>query len=404
MIDKARYFEVAVLGGGASGIVAAISAKREGSSVVICERLSRMGKKILASGNGRCNLLNEELSELSYNPASRPLVKSIFSKFGKSGILDLFKGLGLHTYSEAGRIFPFTNQSSSVLKVLETELKRLSVPVEFDFEAKDINDTKDGFLISSKSGHHILCGKLIMAAGGKSYPSLGSDGSCYKFAETFGHRIIDPAPSAVPLLAKDPLCHLLQGQKIFASAKATINGKTGVGISGDVLFTKYGLSGTAILDISRAVSIALNRKEKKAVTVVLDMVPFMDDLLLKEELANRLKRGISGEELIAGILPNKFGPSLEDILKTKDTSLIVKGLKSKKFNITGTRGWNEADFTAGGVDTAEVNDGTLESKIKKGLYFSGEILDVDGCRGGYNLAWAWASGFVAGQAAAGAKT
>ena len=164
MIDKARYFEVVVLGGGASGIVAAISASRAGKSVVICERMPKAGKKILASGNGRCNLLNEELSELFYNPASRPLVKSVFSKFGKSDILNLFNGLGLQTYSEAGRIFPFTNQSSSVLKVLEIELKRLAISVELGFEAKDITDANNGFLISSKAGNHISCGALVMAS------------------------------------------------------------------------------------------------------------------------------------------------------------------------------------------------------------------------------------------------
>ncbi len=395
-IERARDFEVAVLGGGAAGIVAAISAKRAGSSVLLCERLSRLGKKILASGNGRCNLLNEELSELFYNPASRPIVKSIFSKFGKSDILNLFKGLGLQTYSEGGRMFPFTNQSSSVLRVLEIELKRLSIPIEFDFEVKDITYKNNGFLLSSNSSRSISCGSLIMAAGGRSYPSLGSDGSCYKFAELFGHRIIAPVPSAVPLVAKDPLCHILQGQKISASAKAIIDGKMSGEVSGEVLFTKYGLSGTAILDISRDVSIAINRQDKKSVVVILDMVPFIDDAGLISELEERLNRGARGEELITGILPNKFGPALEAVLKTKDAPLIAKKLKSKEFKITGTRGWNEADFTAGGVDTAEVSVGTLESKLKEGLYFAGEILDVDGCRGGYNLAWAWASGFVAG--------
>ena len=396
MIDKARYFDIAVLGGGASGIVAAISAKKAGQSVVICERMPRLGKKILASGNGRCNLLNEELSELFYNPASRPLVKSIFSKFDKNDILSLFKDLGLPTYSEVGRIFPFTNQAASVLRILEIELKHLAIPVELDFEAKDVTDAKNGFLLSSKSGHRISCGILIITAGGRSYPSLGSDGSCYKFAESFGHRIIDPVPSAVPLSAKDPLCHILQGQKIFASAKAVINGKAGGEVNGEVLFTKYGLSGTAILDISRDISIAINRTGKKNVTVVLDMVPFMDEARLKIELEDRSKRGAAGEELIAGILPNKFGLAFEAILKTRDAGLIAKRLKIKEFNITGTRGWNEADFTAGGVDAAEVNLGTLRSKMKNGLYFAGEILDVDGCRGGYNLAWAWASGYVAG--------
>ena len=396
MIDKAREFDVAVLGGGAAGIVAAISAKRSGRSVVICERMPRLGKKILASGNGRCNLLNENLSASFYNPQARPLVNSIFSKFGKDAILDFFRSLGLQTYSESGRIFPVTNQSSSVLKVLEIELKRLPIPVELNFEAAAIVHTKSDFILTAKSGHKISCKALIIASGGKSYPALGSDGSCYKLIEKFGHKIIDPVPSAVPLTVKDPLCHVLQGQKIFALAKAVIGGKVSAEARGEALFTKYGLSGTAILDIAGDISIAINRTVRKDAAVVLDMAPFIDEMMLKAELEKRLKSGLSSEELIAGILPNKFGHALEGLLKTKNADAISKEIKDKEFIVTGTRGWNEADFTAGGVSTAEINEGTLGSKLKKGLYFAGEVLDVDACRGGYNLAWAWASGFTAG--------
>ena len=399
MIDKAREFDVAVLGGGAAGIVAAISAKRSGRSVVICERMPRLGKKILASGNGRCNLLNESLSDSFYNSGARPLVKSVFSKFSKDDILNFFEGLGLRTYSEEGRIFPVSNQSSSVLKVLEIALRRLSIPVEVDFEVTNISDTKGFFILTSGSGRKISCKALVIASGGKSYPAFGSDGSAYRLAEQFGHKIVQPVPSAVPLVVKDPLCHALQGQKIFASAKAVIDGKAAGEVSGEVLFTKYGLSGTAILDISREVSIAVNRLGKKDVTVILDMTPFLDEVVLGSELTRRLKSGFSFEELTAGILPNKFGPVLASLVKTKDAAVLAKRLKSKEFSVTGTRGWNEADFTAGGVSCEGVNAGTLGSKSKKGLYFAGEILDVDGCRGGYNLAWAWASGFVAGLTA-----
>ncbi|MDD5135924.1 MAG: aminoacetone oxidase family FAD-binding enzyme [Candidatus Omnitrophica bacterium] len=395
------HFEVAVIGGGAAGIVAAIASKCSGRSVVICERLPRLGKKILASGNGRCNLLNENLSEFFYNPSARHLVKSIFSKFGKPEIATFFKVLGLHTYCEEGRIFPATNQSSSVLKVLEMGLKRLSVPVEYDFQVENVAASASGFLLSSASGRKVSCSALIIASGGKSYPALGSDGSCYKFAGEFGHAITAPVPAAVPLTAKDPICHILQGQKIFASAKAVVDGNTVGEADGEVLFTKYGLSGTAILDISRDISVAVNRLHSKSAVVVLDMTPFMDEPELRTELARRLKDGFPPEELIAGILPNKFGAALAGLLETKDAAAIAKALKSKEFTITGTRGWNEADFTAGGVAASEIEPETMESRLKKGLYFAGEIVDVDGCRGGYNLAWAWASGYVAGQSAAG---
>jgi predicted Rossmann fold flavoprotein len=164
-----------------------------------------------------------------------------------------------------------------------------------------------------------------------------------------------------------------------------------------LLFTKYGLSGTCILDISEAISIALNRQHQKDVWAVLDLVPFMPEDQLKSEIARRLKTGWKSENLLAGILPNKFGPLLKPLLAKKDVGAAVNRLKGWRFKIDATLGWNEAEFTAGGVDVAEVDTNTLESKIKKRIYFAGEILDVDGKRGGYNLAWAWASGFVAGQ-------
>jgi len=390
-------FDVAVLGGGASGIASGIAAGRAGKSVVICERLLKPGKKILASGNGRCNLLNENIDESFYNPASRALVKNIFAKFGKEDIFDFFSGLGLHMYSDCGRMFPVTNQSSSVLKVLEMEIKRLAVRVETGFDVKDIAYAKNCFVLSPGSGNKISASSLIVACGGRSYPSFGSDGSGYKFAERFGHKIIHPVPCAVPLVSKDPLCHPLQGQKISASAKVIAGGSVAAQAQGEVLFTKYGLSGTAILDVSRQVSISINRDGKKQVYVVLDMVPFMDEPALTAEIQKRLKIYSCPDDLLAGIVPNKFAPALLSLLKTKDAAAITHGLKAREFIVTGTRGWNEADFTAGGVSVDEVNIDTLESNFKKGLYFTGEILDVDGVRGGYNLAWAWASGFIAGR-------
>ncbi|MBI5360500.1 MAG: NAD(P)/FAD-dependent oxidoreductase [Planctomycetes bacterium] len=256
--------------------------------------------------------------------------------------------------------------------------------------------------------------------------------------------MIELVPSAVALDVKDRFCHLLQGQRISCRASAS---QQGAGVSslrrdpfsvvrgpfkrepgngsretdnvlhasfsivppsyesgvrtlskaaGDVIFTKYGLSGTAILDISEEISIAINREGAKNIGVSIDMVPFMEEGALSQELARRIQKGIPNEELLAGILPNKFSAALKDLLNKKDCTVIAHALKNKQFKVSGTRGWNEAEFTAGGVDTQEVNEFTLESKLKKGLYFAGEILDVQGRRGGYNLGWAWASGWVAG--------
>lgn len=389
-------YDVAVIGGGASGIVAAISARINGKDVILLEKGPRLGKKVLASGNGRCNLANEDLSERFYNEEARALVRSVFSLFGRDEILCFFKKLGLETYSDGGRIFPVTNQASSVLKVLEMELERLSVPVELNCTVDSVVSSERGRFKIKASGRDITCANAVIACGGSSYPAFGSDGKSYNLTRGFGHLVISPVPSAVPLAVKDPLCHVLQGQKIFATVKGFSGSKFLGEAKGELLFTKYGLSGTAVLDVSRAISIAINRKNMKDVYLIADMVPCMEEDELKKELSGRFKRIKKPEDAIAGILPNKFGIALKRILEIRDINRMSSELKGRRFSVSGTRGWNEAEFTSGGISVNEVRHETLESKFKKGLYFSGEILDVDGCRGGYNLAWAWASGFTAG--------
>ena len=390
-------YNTVVIGGGAAGICAAISAARAGRTVVICEKMTQLGKKILASGNGRCNLLNDNFSEACYNPAAGKLVKSVFTKFGKTEILEFFQGLGLETYSQDGRIFPITNQAASVLKVLEIALRKLSVPVEYNFACDGISFSKNDFIISSKNGNDITCQKVIITGGGKSSPALGSDGSLYKIAGQLGHTLIEPVPCAVPLVLKDAMCHYLQGQRIFAGASSIIDDEKSAVVKGELLFTKYGLSGTCVLDISEAISIAINRYHKKNVLIALDMVPFLEKEPLKRILINRTKEKALPDEMLAGILPNKLCISLRGLFENNDIDSAVNKLKDMRFKVTATKGWNEAEFTAGGINVDEVVPGTLESKLHQGVYFAGEILDVNGRRGGYNLGWAWASGYVAGQ-------
>jgi len=392
-----KNYSTIVIGGGAAGICAAISKARSGESVVICEKMTQLGKKILASGNGRCNLLNDNFNESCYNPASGELVKSVLSKFGKSEILDFFHTLGLETWSQDGRIFPVTNQAASVLKVLEMELKRLSVPVEYNFDCLGISYLGNDIIVSSKNGDKISCRKVIITGGGKSYPVLGSDGSVYDIARQLGHTIVEPVPSAVPLVVKDSLCHYLQGQRIIAGASSIIAGKKSAEVRGELLFTKYGFSGTCVLDISEEMSIALNRHHQKDVLIAFDMVPFLDKEQLKARLTKRKKEKVSPDEMLVGILPNKFCVALKDLFEKSDIDAAVNSLKDMRFKVSATKSWNEAEFTAGGIDVDEVVPGTLESKLCKGIYFAGEVLDVNGKRGGYNLGWAWASGFVAGQ-------
>jgi predicted Rossmann fold flavoprotein len=389
-------YSTVVIGGGAAGLCAAISAARQGNSVVVCEKTGQLGKKILASGNGRCNLLNEDFKESFYNQSARTLVKSVLSQYGKSEILNFFKGLGLVTFSKDGRIFPITNQAESVLHVLKTEIQRLSIPVEYNFNCTSISSTKNGFLATSSSGNNITGQSVILTGGGKSYPAYGADGNAYELAKQLGHSLVEPVPAVVPLDIKDNLCFLLQGQRISASARSVINGHENPWVEGELLFTKYGLSGTCILDISESVSQALNRLHKTEVYVSIDFLPYMKILELKNEMERRTKAVWPPEEMLAGLLPAKLCSAFKDLFVKSKPDLAVIRLKDWRFKVSGTRGWNEAEFTSGGVKVDEIILGTLESKLKPGVYLAGEILDVNGQRGGYNLGWAWASGLAAG--------
>lgn len=388
-----QQYDIAIIGGGASGMVAAINAANTDCSVIICERLNTLGKKVLACGGGRCNLSNVTLNESFYNPEARQLVRSVFKRFTQDDSKRFFDDLGIKIYDEEGRIFPVTNQASSVVSALELELKRLEVPVELNCEVTEVHRQDDGFRLESRRGEVFHCSKLIIAAGGRSYPALGSNGSCYAFADQYGHTIVLPVPSCVPLVVKDPLCHFLQGQRITATVCAYVDDRvTGVA-SGEVLFTKYGLSGTAVLDVSEELSIALHRRTGKDIIIELDMAPFMDSDEFRKEIDARKRKGYTSENILTGLLPNKWG------LITKHLSFedIPREIKQKRLKVLDTRGWNEAEFTAGGVNVGEVKEETLESKLQENLFFCGEILNVQGKRGGYNLAWAWASGWVAGD-------
>ncbi len=393
-------YDIAIIGAGPAGITAAINASFLNKNIILLEKQNSVGRKIAVCGAGRCNFLNEKLDETFYNKPAQKIVKSVFSQFGKNRILEFFDNLGLRYYSQEGRFFPITNQATSVLKVLEMWLAKLKVPVELGFEAADIIKDNDSFLIKGRNLKKINSRKVIFATGGKAYPALGSSLSLYDAAVKFGHSIITPVPAAVPLVVKDPFCHFLQGQRIFAKVKCKVSGNIVSESEGEILFTKYGLSGTAILNVSENVSITINRNNSKSIQVEIDMVPFMSNEELESELAGRIKRGFNADDLIAGIVPNKFGKVLKTQLSARNIKELTAVLKGKVFNVLATRGWNEAEFTSGGISTDEIDEKTLQSKLVKGLYVAGEILDVTGAHGGYNLAFAWASGYLSAKYAA----
>jgi predicted Rossmann fold flavoprotein len=402
--------EVAVVGGGAAGLAAAISAARRGAAVVVLERLPSAGKKLLATGGGRCNLLHDPISAAAFTATDPSLIASVLERFDGREIRVFFERLGLRLQAdEAGRIYPASNQAASVLKVLKLEAARRLVDIRTRFEVRGIEALREGFRIGAADGRKIEASAVVLAGGGRSYPALGSNGSAYDLAASFGHHIVKPVPSAVPLLVKSRLCHLLQGQRLRARAESRVGGQTRQRSEGELLFTQYGLSGTAVLDVSESLSIALNRDGRKDVALGLDLLPFMTEEEAGAELAGRLASGWAAEDLTSGLLPEKFGLVMPGLLaeagegrergrEIQTARRLAARLKAMEFSVLGTRGWNEAEFTSGGVDAREVGP-NLESKLRSGLYLAGEVLDVQGGRGGFNLAWAWASGLVAGLGA-----
>jgi predicted Rossmann fold flavoprotein len=425
---QVNQFDLIVVGGGAAGIMAAISAKRihPQLSVAIVDRTSALGRKILVCGAGRCNITNHNLNtaaETHYYGAPAEFIKAILDQFGYEDIVKFFNDLGIELYVERktniGKLFPITNQAQTVTALLNDELQRLNVQVFLNTECRNIVAAGDGFTLDTQTLEHekpvgepnqFKANYLIMATGGKTYPALGSNGSGYDLISKLGHSIVQPVPSALPLEGKNPLSQELQGTKMEMEVTSIIEGKKIKTAEEDVMFTQYGLSGPAILNISREISIHFNREHKNNAEVSLNFFPGQTTSQLAKLFEQRWQKRPDQrlEVSMFGLFPNKIPPVLLKIIgldKDKQVSELTEQEKQRlcinltdyRIKITGTRGWNEAEFTAGGVQSNEVIPGVLESKLIKSLYFCGETLDVDGDVGGFNLSWAWSSGYVAGQ-------
>lgn len=373
--------------------MAALRAAQLGAKVLLIDRLPRAGKKILATGGGRCNISNRVLRAENYNNRASNLVAECLEQVDAQKIITLFESMGVFLREEEGKLYPVTNQAATVLTALETACDLAGVQLLPETAIQEVISTNDGFILQSHDGR-IRCQKLILATGGRTYPALGSDGSGYTIAQSLGHSIIEPIPTCVPVVCKHPLCHPCQGLKMLA--EVTVPGAEGlVSVTrGDMLFTKYGLSGTAVLDASDAICEALHRNNQTEVWLEVDFAPFLTRQELIEELKRREHWPESPTLRMNGILPAKLAAALADQLYGRSW---VDAIKRSRFCITDTRGWNEAEFTNGGVRCQEVKADDLSSTRCAGLFLAGEVLDVHGQRGGYNLAWAWISGYIAGE-------
>lgn len=420
---KSNY-DTIIIGGGAAGITAAISLKNihPKFSVLIIDQTFALGRKILVSGAGRCNLTNKALEDDDwrhrYYSDLPQILDEVFSQFGYQDIIKYFEELGILTYEElknnTGKIFPITDSARNVVNILIDELQRLRVETLLETTCTKINKSDNIFEVQTESGNQkklLTCKYLIVAAGGKTYPALGSNGKGYELLQNLQHSMLKAVPAAGPLLSDDVLCKQLQGTKNTVSAAIYINGKKEKSGYDDVLFTQYGLSGSLIFNLSRAISVLVNRDYQHVkAKIIIDFLPKFSQKDLLKMLSDKWQKR-PGQLLsisLLGLLNSKVAEGLckriglnpntqvKDISHQKLAELVAV-MKMCEIDITGTKGWNESEFTAGGIKAAEINPKTLESKLLNNLYLCGEIINVDGDVGGFNLSWAWASGFVAGK-------
>ena len=407
--------EVAIIGGGAAGMVAAIVASRNGTKVVIYERMNRVGKKLLATGNGRCNLTNVGLSESNLkciHGSNKKFAGGILKKFTVDETINFFEILGIaHKVENDGKVFPMSDQASSVLDVLRYELDKLSVEIICDIEIDKIKQSKQEFILIDSNGVEYRADKVIIATGGMSSPNLGSNGSGYKLAKSLGHSIVNPFPALVQLKLEAPFLKSIKGVKFNGAASVILDGNILRREEGELLFTEYGISGPPILQLSRNAVEALENKQQPIIEI--DMFPNFT----YEELLNLISLRLSYQYdrpldfSFIGLINKRLIPIILKVsniydlnracleISNKEIEKIVSLLKAWQFDIIGSQSWMHSQVTAGGVDLKEICPDTLQSKIVPGIYFAGELLDVDGDCGGFNLQWAWSSGYVAGNEA-----
>lgn len=400
--------KLVIIGGGASGLAAAITAKDMGSDVAILEGTDRIGKKILTTGNGRCNISNLNIKKDRYHSENSGFPNKILTKYDLEYTENFFKALGLPIISLGdNKLYPMSLQASSVVDILKLALEDRNIPLYTNFSTVKIKKEKKHFKILSETNEEILCEKVILSTGGMSAPKTGSKGGGYKLAKQLGHSITELQPSLVQLKLNYPHLKALSGIKFDGTVDIFVDGVNKKSEFGEILFTDYGISGIPIFQISRIASFGLSKG--KNVEIKLDLIPNLTTNDLKEFLENHfgLFSYRSVHDSFIGVINKKLIPTLlkESSIKNihvpvyelnyKEKSQLFNNLKEWRFEVSGHNSFNNAQVTAGGVNTLEVDENTLESKIVPNLYLAGEVLDVDGDCGGFNLQWAWSSGFAA---------
>ena len=391
--------DVVIIGGGASGLAAAISAARLGATVTILEKNNKCGKKLLITGNGRCNFWNEDQDIVHYHSCNKDLLAEFLDN--DEYVLKFFDSLGIVYNNKGGCYYPFSNQALTVQNILVTECQRLGVEIIYNFDVFKV-EKKDCFFINDK----IKAKKVIVASGSKAASKTGSDGFGYDIALGFGHKITKVLPSLVQLKGDEDFFKKWSGIRVLSEVKLYENGKFIKKEFGELQLTDYGLSGICIFNLSGIVSSGLDKNFKEVVGI--NFMPWTNDALgeLKKLDKESFHKNIS--EILEGFLNYKLVDIVlkkagirRDIylsnLSKDEMERLLKSLTDFKIDVFSTNSFEKAQVCQGGVSLKEINSKTMESLKVKNLFFIGEVVDIDGDCGGYNLGWAWISGIKAGR-------
>lgn len=399
-------YDIIVVGGGASGLVAAISAARKKNKVLILEHKDKIAKKILATGNGKCNYTNTYYDDTVYRSDSPSFVLPVLEQFNVEQTIAFFEELGIYPKDRNGYLYPNSGQAQSILEVLRMEVERLKVEVVCEQHVAKVKKQKGGFVVETKETSYF--GKrVILCTGGKANEKLGSDGSGYDLAKSFGHHMTPIVPALTALRSNMKCFKQVSGVRTDVALTLLVDGKKCATEAGELQLADYGISGIPVFQISRYATRALYEKQK--VEVVVDFLPNLSFSETNELLMNRkqLRGKKTVEKFLLGVLNSKLCAMLVGMsgldknrqsatLTNKELLALTTLIKKFVVTIDGANSFDKAQVCAGGVRTEELDPYTMESKLVKGLYLAGELVDVDGTCGGYNLQWAWSSGYVAG--------
>ena len=398
--------KVVIIGGGASGLISSIFAKNKDNEVIILERNSICGKKILATGNGRCNYWNEDQNLRHYNSTSKNLLEKIITLDNQKQIMTLFNRIGIVPKIKNGYYYPTSNQAISIRNALVTEATKLGVKIYQDALVDKVTHSNNKYIVEFNN-KKIIADSLIIATGSKASPKTGSTGIGYTLAKSLGHTIIEPLPALVQLVGQGKYFTSWDGIRSDVNVSLYASNKLIKEETGEIQLTNYGVSGICIFNLSRFASAYL--KENKKVEVVINFLPWLkEDAITYFDRRTSLMPSRTIFELLEGLLNNKLLNTFLSILKLDESRKWTNMSKQEKINliniltnfhlpIIDTKSFDNAQVCSGGVDLSEINPNTMESLINKNLYIVGELLDVDGDCGGYNLSFAWISGMLAGK-------